>query len=196
LGHHAQGRRVDQLVTDLVVLERAEREAPEPLPVDLVRLVRDAVRAVEANAASAGVACAWSPRRTWRTLAEAGRISQVLDNLLSNALKFTPSGGTITVTVGDAQAFLQVAVADTGIGIPAAQQARIFERFYQVGSASGSRGAPGSGLGLSICQAIVAAHGGRIWFEGAEGRAAASILRCPRRRSDRPVAPTFIKERL
>jgi signal transduction histidine kinase len=170
-----------QLVTDLVILERAERKAPEPVPIDLARLVRDAVRAVEPNAAHNGVTVrAVAPADLPPAHAEAGRISQVLDNLLSNALKFTPSGGTITVTVGEAGAFLQVAVSDTGIGIPAAQQARIFERFYQVGSASGSRGMPGSGLGLSICQAIVTAHGGRIWLESEEGRGSTFYFTLPK----------------
>ena len=96
--------------------------------------------------------------------ADRSRLEQVLTNLVENAIKFTPSGGEITVSgvrVGDR---VRLTVADTGIGIPPEEQDRVFDRFYQVDS-SERRAYRGTGLGLSICKHIVERHNGRIWVE-------------------------------
>jgi len=96
------------------------------------------------------------------------KINEVLANLIENAMKFSPQGGTITVegTVTDDE--VQVSVGDQGIGISEAEQARIFERFYRV-SESGTGTVPGTGLGLHICRILIQAHGGRIWVESQPG---------------------------
>jgi signal transduction histidine kinase len=93
------------------------------------------------------------------------RVLQVLSNLLRNAVHFTPPGGTITVKVAREAHGCRISVADTGIGIPASQQARIFDRFQQLRSADRR----GLGLGLYIAKRIVDAHGGRIWVESQPG---------------------------
>jgi signal transduction histidine kinase len=90
------------------------------------------------------------------------RLREVLMNLLSNAVKYSPEGGTIEVVVEAAAGGATVRVRDQGVGLPAEELAHVFERFYR---ATGTRRLEGSGLGLYICQAIVAAHGGRIWAE-------------------------------
>ena len=97
------------------------------------------------------------------------RLQEVLQNLLDNAVQYTPPGGRIAVqaTAGDRQ--IAITVADTGIGIPKAEQERIFERFYRVDAAR-SREAGGTGLGLSIARHLVEAHGGRIEIESDVGR--------------------------
>jgi len=92
------------------------------------------------------------------------RIEQVLTNLVSNAIKFTPAGGSIWVLAEDAGDQVHVAVKDTGIGIPEEEQDKIFQRFYQVDS-SVTRAYRGAGLGLTICKFIVEYHHGRIWVE-------------------------------
>jgi PAS domain S-box-containing protein len=92
------------------------------------------------------------------------RIEQVLTNLLDNAIKFTPTSGTVTISAVDMGSEIQVAVSDTGIGIPAGELERIFDRFYQVDSGS-TRPYRGTGLGLTICKHIVEHHRGRIWAE-------------------------------
>ena len=101
-------------------------------------------------------------------LADAGRIREVLLNLLENAVQYTPPGGHIDVSAAQRDSKIVVTVADDGIGIPRAEQERIFERFYRVDTAR-SREAGGTGLGLSIARHIVESHGGRIWLQSDVG---------------------------
>jgi two-component system phosphate regulon sensor histidine kinase PhoR len=98
-----------------------------------------------------------------------GRLQEVLQNLLDNAVQYTPPGGRITVRAAAAPGEVSIAVTDTGIGIPQAEQERIFERFYRVDAAR-SREVGGTGLGLSIARHLVEAHGGRITVESEVGR--------------------------
>jgi two-component system phosphate regulon sensor histidine kinase PhoR len=96
-------------------------------------------------------------------------LSELLQNLLDNAVQYTPRGGRIRVSVRVAGEQAVLTVSDTGIGIPQAEQERIFERFYRVDAAR-SREAGGTGLGLAIAKHIVESHGGRIWVESAVGQ--------------------------
>jgi two-component system phosphate regulon sensor histidine kinase PhoR len=97
------------------------------------------------------------------------RLGEVLQNLLDNAVQYTPPGGRITVRAAVADNQVAIAVTDSGIGIPRADQQRIFERFYRVDAAR-SREVGGTGLGLSIAKHLVEAHGGRISVESEVGR--------------------------
>ncbi len=96
-------------------------------------------------------------------------MGEVLQNLLDNAVQYTPSGGKIEVRTRPKGHDVIFTVSDTGIGIPESDLERIFERFYRVDSAR-SREAGGTGLGLAIARHIVDAHGGRIWVESAIGQ--------------------------
>jgi signal transduction histidine kinase/CheY-like chemotaxis protein len=96
------------------------------------------------------------------------RVGQVIANLLSNAIKYSPGGGVVTITATPREGFARVQVTDSGLGIPAAQQAQVFTRFFRVDS-SDTREIGGTGLGLALCHEIVTAHGGRIGFESREG---------------------------
>jgi signal transduction histidine kinase len=98
---------------------------------------------------------------------DSGRVTQVLGNLVGNALKFTPPGGRITVTMEPTPDGVRFEVSDTGAGIAAAHQSRLFERFYQVDPGKGTGG--GAGLGLFISKVLVEAHGGQIGVESAPG---------------------------
>ncbi len=112
-------------------------------------------------------------------LADAARVQQVVLNLLHNAIKFTPPGGIITVEAGLSPQHpnaLLVKVSDTGIGIPARELPRIFERFYK-GDRARARG--GTGLGLAIAKHIVQAHGGRIWARSREGKGSQFFFTLP-----------------
>jgi signal transduction histidine kinase len=101
-------------------------------------------------------------------LGDRGRLAQVLVNLLENALKYSPMGGPVRVTLTRAGPEVLVSVSDSGIGIPADQQAHLFERFFRARNAPIS-GFGGLGLGLYICRHIVERHGGRIWVESEVG---------------------------
>ena len=97
------------------------------------------------------------------------RLGQVLVNLLHNAVKFSPDGGEVRVSVVASGPEVVVAIADHGVGIPRAAQARIFERFYKVDRARVRGAVGGTGLGLAIARHIIEQHGGRIWVESVEG---------------------------
>jgi len=97
------------------------------------------------------------------------QLKEVFFNLLENALNYTPSGGSVSLTLLPRQEETLVEVADTGIGIPAEEQEKIFERFYRVDKAR-SRDQGGTGLGLAIVKEIVASFGGMVWVESAEGQ--------------------------
>ncbi len=110
------------------------------------------------------------------------RLRQMVDNLLVNALKYTPEGGTITVNLHPDDEQVIFEVIDTGVGIPTLDQPHIFEKFYRASNAP--KGTPGSGLGLAIVKSIVESHQGRIWVESAIGKGSKFIV----------VLPTFKDE--
>ena len=93
----------------------------------------------------------------------------VLDNLISNAIKFTHPGGRVRVRVQDKGEFVMVSVSDDGIGIPLDDREKVFERFYRAGNRS-EVNAPGTGLGLAIAREVVDKHGGKIWLESELGK--------------------------
>jgi two-component system phosphate regulon sensor histidine kinase PhoR len=107
---------------------------------------------------------------------DAQRLEQVLVNLIHNAVKFTRPGGEVVLSAEPAHGEVRFAVRDTGIGIPAEEVSRIFERFYRVDK---SRTGSGTGLGLSITKHIIEAHGGRIWAESVEGQGSTFFFSIP-----------------
>lgn len=97
------------------------------------------------------------------------KITQVLYNIISNALKYSPEGGTVTYRLRDAWELLEISVSDQGMGIPKENVDKIFERFYRVDKAR-SRQMGGTGLGLAIAKEMIEAHGGSIWAKSEEGK--------------------------
>jgi two-component system, OmpR family, sensor histidine kinase VicK len=97
------------------------------------------------------------------------KITQVLDNIISNALKYSPEGGTITFRVKENNGFIEISVSDQGLGIPKENLDKVFERFYRVDKAR-SRQMGGTGLGLAIAKEMISAHGGDIWATSVEGK--------------------------
>lgn len=106
------------------------------------------------------------------------RLEQVLINILTNAVKYTPDGGHISVSIGRSEQFLRIAVADDGVGIPAEDMAHLFERFYRV-EKSRTSDAGGTGLGLAIARELTEAHGGRILMDSALGRGTTVTIELP-----------------
>jgi len=105
------------------------------------------------------------------------RIRQMLDNLIGNAIKYTPPGGSVQVSVSMEAGQIAVRIKDTGIGIPAEEQGRIFEKFYRASNAA--KDAEGSGLGLAIVKSIVESHQGRVWVESAVGKGSTFVALLP-----------------
>jgi PAS domain S-box-containing protein len=129
-----------------------------------------------------------SPAHTFRVqfppdfptvLGDEDRLVQVLSNLISNAIKYTPDGGTITVSGRVESDRVVVAVADDGPGLPPEELQRVFERFYRADTPATKR-AKGAGLGLYLAKAVVEAHGGQIWAESAPNRGATFLFSLPR----------------
>ena len=161
--------RLNRLIDDLLLAARIESQSLDLQleELDLSTLAAESVQAAEPGADGQGVGLVLALEPV-RVEGDRLRLGQLLDNLVSNAVKFTPDGGTVTVSLAtrDGEAVLEV--ADTGIGIPAEEQERLFERFYRATTAR-ERSIEGTGLGLVIARAIAEAHGGRIGFESSEG---------------------------
>jgi signal transduction histidine kinase len=175
--------RLIRLVNDLLVLSKADSQAlklkRKPLDVrDLVeRSVHKLASQLEEERIVVEVGVSDGPQLV---LADADRIEQVLVNLLDNAIKYSPEGGRITVAIDEGGAeMVSVAVRDEGVGIPAGDLPRVFERFYRVDRAR-ARDGGGSGLGLSIAKAIVEAHGGDITLRSEEGQGTTVRFTLPR----------------
>ncbi|MGB7450181.1 MAG: response regulator [Ornithinimicrobium sp.] len=171
--------RLVRLINDILDIERMDSGAVgmEREVVDAAKLVEQAVSSLHAMAAQAGVEVAVQaePVTVW---ADPDRIIQVLVNLVSNAVKFSPEGSTVWVTVALQGHDALLTVRDEGRGIPADKLDTIFGRFQQV-DASDSRDKGGTGLGLAISESIVAQHEGRIWVESTEGVGSTFLVRIP-----------------
>src|SRR5512132_168588 len=175
--------RLRRLTEDLTAVSRAEEHQLDlrPSPVDPGALVTRAVQAAEPAFAAKGVALQADVDRGLPTVSvDPDRLGEVLANLLGNALRHTPSGGRVEITAVGRGDEVEVAVTDTGEGIPPELLERVFERFFRVDPARSRNSGGGSGLGLTISRAIVQAHGGRVWAESAgRGRGARLVVRLP-----------------
>ncbi len=154
-------KTLTRLVTDILSFEKTQADDLKLMPLNLNDIAQQVVQDISRPAGEAGVHVkADFDTSAGPVMADAGRIEQVLNNLLGNALKFSPADSTITVRVFPCEGCTRVEVADTGIGIPADKLPRVFDRFYQVNVESRRRG--GVGLGLAISKRIIESHGGRI----------------------------------
>ncbi len=167
-GALAETLRLSDLVDGLLALARADTQAESGETADLVTVARDRLDAWLAVAAEHGVALELDAAGAAPARVSVARLSQVLDNLLANALAVAPAGSIVTVTVSPTE----VRVRDAGPGMTPEQRARAFDRFWRVGS-----GAGGSGLGLAIVKRLVEAEGGTVELAGAPGGGLEAIVR-------------------
>jgi signal transduction histidine kinase len=161
--------RLNDLIDDILFLSRLDsgRFRIERESVDLGRLVADRVESIRPAAEKKQVELHfdWASASS-QLSADPSRLTQVIDNLLSNGVKFTPEGGEVFVSVGTSDGTAQLEVRDTGVGIPEDEAERLFERFFR---ASTAQNIQGTGLGLSITKEIVEAHDGTISVRSAVG---------------------------
>ena len=172
--------RLLALVTDLLFAARLQygRLELERAPVDLRSLVEDCVESARPRAQAALVKLDLDAVDVPETTGEPAKLAQLLDNLVSNAIKFTPRDGHVAVRLDSDGTVIRIEVSDTGIGIPDTERERLFERFFRAQSAL-ERQIQGTGLGLYISKAIVDAHGGRIGVESAPGEGTTFVVELP-----------------
>lgn len=165
-------RRLARLTDDLLELSRmdADRVNLELDRLSVSQFIQNCVETTQRPAAEKNLRVTVDLKTSVPEIAaDRRRLAEVLQNLLDNAVQYTPSGGRITVSASSDGDEVEFTVSDTGIGIPTVDQSRIFERFYRVDVAR-SREVGGTGLGLSIAKHLVEAHGGRIWVESEIGQ--------------------------
>ncbi len=178
-----EARRMAELVDALLTLARAD-EGRAPLqrePVDLRELVRETQETGELLAEEAGVAMdVATPTEPLVLDLDKSRIRQLVLNLIENAVKYTPRGGSVRVNLGQENGTVTISVADTGIGIAPGDLPHVFDRFWRADSARTRTGdRPGTGLGLAICKWIAEAHGGRIEVVSRPGRGTTFTVTLP-----------------
>lgn len=176
----SNSQRLVRLINDMLDLEKLESGTLPFLmaPIDLRETGARAIEAMRGYGDQFGVELVLEPGETVKVRADSDRIVQILTNLISNAVKYSPRGEAVRVKVARDGAKARVSVIDAGPGIPAAFRDRIFTRFAQA-DASDARGKGGTGLGLHIAKGIAERHGGRLWFESPEGAGAAFHLDLP-----------------
>jgi PAS domain S-box-containing protein len=177
-----QAARLSAIVDDILFVGRLEAGGLrlEPAAVDSVEIARAAVEAARTRAGEGAEIdlCAESGLPTIET--DAGRLRQVLDNLLDNAIKYSPQGGPIELRVDMDERWTRFAVADHGVGIPTGELTRIFEKFYRLDPHQ-TRGVNGTGLGLYVCRELVERMDGRISVSSALGQGSTFVVELPRR---------------
>ncbi len=173
-------KRLLRLIEDLQLLSQIQsgKMAMELRSTDLADIATVAVAERQPEAQRKHIELALSATDVPPLAVDPARIAQLLGNLLSNAIKFTPDGGKVEVTLGTDEDRAVLTVADTGVGIPAADQERVFERFFRTEIAK-RHAIQGPGLGLTIAKAIVEAHNGTIAVDSEEGRGSTFTVSLP-----------------
>jgi two-component system phosphate regulon sensor histidine kinase PhoR len=167
-----------QMVNELLELSKIEsgRFSLDRSSVEAFDLLHSASQRMQLQAERANITLRVECGDDLPKVGGLAELEQVLVNLIHNAVKFTRPGGEVVLTAEPVPGDVRFAVRDTGVGIPADEVPRIFERFYRVDK---SRTGSGTGLGLSIAKHIVEAHGGKIWVESTEGRGSTFYFTIP-----------------
>ncbi len=182
-------QRLTDLITEMLDLSKLEASGlqMEHKPVECGPLVRQVVRTMEEQARTRGLTLTFHvPESLPPVLGDADRIAQVLMNLISNALKYTPQGGKVIVRLTAEEEVLTVRVVDTGIGIALEDRAKLFEKFFRADNST-TRSVGGTGLGLAISKTIVEGLGGKLWVESTPGIGSTFIFTLPLASAEVPL---------
>ncbi|HSK15015.1 MAG TPA: GAF domain-containing protein [Gaiellaceae bacterium] len=191
----SESERLIAIVDDLLNVARLEAGtlAVSLVPVDVGGVAREVVAAVEAHAGATHRLAVELPDDALVVRADREKLGQVLANLVDNAVKFSPEGGTVTITARRRAVAAEISVADEGLGIQHADRKRIFTKFFRSERGAGA-GSAGTGLGLFIVRGLLVAMGGRIWVESEEGRGSRFTFELPLAEAEaadaRPVEAT------
>ena len=161
----------------------------DPLPVDVDELVERSIDVGAIGAAAKGIEVRYDGQRGHEVRGDREQLALALSNLIANAVAYSPPGSRVVVSAQLSDTTLDLDVTDQGIGIPAAELDRIFERFYRV-DPSRRRSTGGTGLGLSIVKHVAASHGGEVLVWSAEGQGSSFTMRLPRAVSSVPAPVT------
>jgi signal transduction histidine kinase len=168
---------MNRLIRDLLDFAsiQAGRLSVSVRPQDVAAMVAEVLEVTEPLAAAKSQRLVSEVPAGLEIRCDHDRVIQLFSNLIGNAIKFTPDGGTITVQAASDGEVMRFAVVDTGPGISADELPHVFDRYYQ----AQRKNRDGIGLGLSIARGIVEAHGGRIWVESEEGKGSTFLFTLP-----------------
>ena len=179
---YASGQHLLSLINDILDLSKIEagRMELELTDFDLPTAIENALTLVRERAGRRGITLGCEiDERVGTIQGDERKVKQVLLNILSNALKFTPEGGRIDVRTALKEGTVEISVTDTGVGIAPEDQEAIFEEFQQVGTAA--KKVEGTGLGLALSRKFIELHGGRIWVQSQEGVGSTFTFTIPER---------------
>lgn len=177
-----EGERLTRLVQQIIELSRLQGDEPleTPSTVDVDEVVDRAIDASAIDASAKQISVAHDGERGLHAVGSAEQIAVAVGNLVANAVAYSPGGSTVVVAARSADLMVEITVTDQGIGIPAGELERIFERFYRVDPAR-HRSTGGTGLGLSIVKHVAASHGGEVRVWSVPGQGSSFTLTLPRR---------------
>lgn len=189
---HTEAERLARLVQQIIELSRLQGDEPleSPATVGVDDVVTRAIDASSIDAAAKSISVVQDGERGLEVLGSTDQIALALSNLVANAVAYSDDGSNVVVAARPADTMVEITVTDQGIGIPAHELDRIFERFYRVDPAR-HRSTGGTGLGLSIVKHVAASHGGEVRVWSAPGQGSSFTLTLPRRTpAATPFAPT------
>jgi two-component system, OmpR family, sensor histidine kinase SenX3 len=186
-----ESARLTRLVQQIIELSRLQGDDPlvDPQPVDVDAIIARAIDQSAIDAQSRGIEVVQDGARGLQVLGQSDEVALALGNLVSNAVAYSPDHSRVVVTAKPHETTVDLSVTDQGIGIPAAEIDRIFERFYRVDPAR-HRSTGGTGLGLSIVKHVAASHGGDVRVWSVEGQGSTFTLELPRRTTSASPAST------
>lgn len=188
---YVSAQRMVYLIADLLNLSRLStgKFVIEPGPVDLDEVVQAEIDQLRETAKSRGITLTYDrPEGLSKLMLDETKIHQVVMNFIDNAIYYTPSGGKIDVRLRETPTYVEYTVKDNGIGVPKAEQHKLFAKFYRAGNARKAR-PDGTGLGLFMAKKVVVAQGGAIIFESEEGKGSTFGFRFSKAHHLAPVEP-------
>ena len=179
---HTESERLARLVQQIIELSRLQGDDPldEPAPVQVDDLLKRVIDENSTDATASGINLVRDGEEGLTLLGSREQVAVAVGNLVANAVAYSPSGSTVVVTAKGGESTVDLSVTDQGIGIPANEIDRIFERFYRVDPAR-HRSTGGTGLGLSIVKHVAASHGGDVRVWSVEGQGSTFTLTLPRK---------------